>query len=92
VNSLKMANKILGEAEDVLMEIAKGSSADRGIAEIKKDIEDTQKKKDQLYARMEKDYASGAMTRARVTTYNANIGGLNDRIFELKNMLKKMGA
>ena len=53
-------------------------------------IEDSIKKKDKLYDRMEADYKKGNMSRSKVTKYNAEINRHNDRIFELRELLKKM--
>ena len=60
------------------------------VEEIEKDIKDSIKKKDKLYARMEDDYKKGNMTRSKVTSYNAEISRNNDRIFELRKMLNNI--
>jgi SWI/SNF-related matrix-associated actin-dependent regulator 1 of chromatin subfamily A len=60
------------------------------VKEIEDDIKDTQNRIDKLRDRQFKDYQSGNITRAKITTYNADISNYNDRLQELKQDLKNL--
>lgn len=60
--------------------------------EIRKELEALTAKKDAMYQKHMERYRSRSATRARTTTLNANVSMLNDRITELRAVLKRISC
>ena len=62
------------------------------IAELQKDLDGTQAKREQLRTKQMERIHRGEMTRARTTTSNANVDRLNERIVWARGQIKALKA